>query len=67
MSQDAAEHIGTTRQLFLDDYLIESMLGVNLKLHGATPTGNVLTLDAPWEGSTCDYHTVFQDGEMYRM
>ena len=59
MSQDAAEHIGTDRQLFVDDYLIESMLGVNLKLHGATPAGNVLTLDAPWEGSTCDYHTVF--------
>jgi len=67
MSQDAAEHIGTNRQLFVDDYLIESMQGVNLKLHGATPAGNILTLDAPWEGSTCDYHTVFQDGEMYRM
>mgnify|MGYP004406573909 FL=1 len=37
MSQDAAEHIGTDRQLFVHDYLIESMLGVNLKLHGATP------------------------------
>ena len=45
MSQDAAEHFGTNRQLFVDDYLIESMQGVNLKLHGATPAGNILTLE----------------------
>ena len=23
--------------------------------------------DAPWEGNSCGYHTVFQDGDLYRM
>ena len=43
------------------------MDGAELKLHSPESAGPVLTLDMPWEGVTCDYHTVFQDGGLYRM
>ena len=67
MTGRAPIDVGSDRQLFVDHYLIESMIGVRLKLHQPQSAGNILTLDAPWEGSTCDYHTVFTDGDLYRM
>ena len=59
--------IGSRLELFVDDYLIESMDGVRLKLHEPYSAGKVLTFDRPWEGTTCFYVTVFQDGQRYRM
>ena len=62
-----ALNVGSDRQLFVDDYLIESMSGAELRLHSPASAGSVLSLDMPWEGVTCDYHTVFQDDGVYRM
>ena len=64
---DQPINIGSDRQLFVDHYLIDSADGVELELHRPRSAGNVLTTDAPWEGSTCDYHTVIKDGDTYRM
>jgi hypothetical protein len=64
---DKALDIGSRLELFVDDYLIESMRELDLKLHSPQPAGKVLTLDAPWEGVTCDYHVVFKDDDRYRM
>lgn len=56
------------RELLADDSLIESMSGsVQLELHTPTPREIVLVHDAPWEGSGCGYHSVFHDGEKFRM
>ena len=68
----AEEHeilnIGQTRQLFIDDALIDSCIGrAELRLHHPVRRGIALTHDAPWEGNGCGYHTVFKDGEIYRM
>jgi hypothetical protein len=65
----AAEPIdlGSRLELFVDDYLIETMTGVRLALHRPTRREVVIVHDAPWEGSGSGYHTVFQDGEQYRM
>ena len=54
-------------ELFVDDYLIGSMEGVNLMLQEPQSAGKVLSFDKPWEGSTSAYHTVFKDGDLYRM
>ncbi len=59
--------IGSRLALFVDDYLIESTEGVRLKLHEPVSAGAVLTFDKPWEGNTSFYHSVFQDGDIYRM
>ncbi len=61
--------IGSRRELFVDDYLIERLSGgAELRLHHPEPREIVLVLDAPWEGSgSSGYHSVFRDGEIYRM
>jgi hypothetical protein len=60
--------IGSRRELLVDDYLIESMdSGAALKLHHPTAKDIVFTHDAPWEGSGCGYHSIFKDGDIYRM
>src|SRR5688572_20545668 len=60
--------IGSRLELFVDDYLIEKLTGdVQQKVIQPAPKEVVLTTDAPWEGNTCAYYTVFRDGDLYRM
>jgi len=59
--------IGNRRELFVDDYLIDRMDGVEQRLHHPTPREVVLVHDAPWEGSGSGYHTIFRDGDVFRM
>lgn len=59
--------IGTRRELLLDDYLLESLDGAELALNRPQPREVAIEHDAPWEGNVCFYHTVFQDGGLYRM
>ena len=59
--------LGTRRELFVDDYLIETMRGVQLCLHAPVAQEVALTFDAPWEGNTSGYVTIFRDGTICRM
>jgi hypothetical protein len=60
--------IGSRRELFLDDALIEQLGGgAALRLHEPQAQEVVLTHDAPWEGSGSGYHSIFRDGGLYRM
>ena len=60
--------IGSRRELFVDDFLIERLAeGARLQLHHPEPHEIVLVHDAPWEGTGCGYHSVFRDGNLYRM
>ena len=59
--------IGSRRELMVDRHLIDKMDGVRLVLHHPTPKEIALVHDKPWEGSACLYHSVFQDGDLYRM
>ena len=55
-------------ELFTDDHLIERLSGGAKKvLQKPEPKEVVFTADAPWEGNSSAYFTVFQDGDMYRM
>ena len=66
---NAAEsiYIGSRLELFVDDYLIERLDGAALTLHHPTPRGVAIEHDMPWEGNVSDYHTMFRDGDIYRM
>ena len=69
-SATAAEpvEIGARRELFVDDSLVERLVGrAELRLHQPTPQNVALVTDEPWEGNATNYVTVFQDGEKYRM
>ena len=60
--------IGTRRELFIDDWLVDRLIGgATTRLHAPQPREVVLVHDAPWEGSGSGYHSVFQDGDRYRM
>lgn len=60
--------IGSRLELMADDYLIDSMAGAaTLRLHHPVPREVAIVHDQPWEGSMCDYHTVFKDGDVFRM
>lgn len=60
--------IGSRRELFVDDFLIEKLAGkAEQRLHHPQPKEIVITHDAPWEGSGSGYHSIFQDGDKYRM
>ncbi len=64
----AVTPIGSRRELFVEEGLIESLTGkAELRLHHPTPREVVIEHNEPWEGSGCVYHSVFQDGNLYRM
>lgn len=65
--QGEPRQIGSRRELFVDDFLISSKTNVELKMHQPVPQDVALVCDAPWEGNTSAYYTLFQDGDRYRM
>jgi len=67
-AQDATIDIGARRELFTEGALIAALKGdARQVLHHPTPREVALVHDAPWEGSGCGYHSVFRDGDRYRM
>jgi hypothetical protein len=59
--------IGTDRQLFVDDYLIDSLDGATLKLQSPEFRGVAIRFDQPWEGNVSAYVSVFRANGKYRM
>lgn len=59
--------LGSRRELFVDDFLIGSLVGAKLKLHKPEPREVAIVCDRPWEGNTSAYFTLFQDVDRFRM
>jgi len=60
--------IGSRRELFVDDHVIERISGrAQLRMYRPTPREIAIVCDKPWEGASCGYTTVFRDGDVYRM
>lgn len=59
--------LGTRWELFVDEHLISSRENVNLKLHEPVKREVVLETNQPWEGMTCAYFTLIQDGKRILM
>ncbi|MGE3317229.1 MAG: hypothetical protein AB7O26_19090 [Planctomycetaceae bacterium] len=63
-----ALNIGSRRELFADDALIETLAGkAELRLHQPVAREIAIEHNEPWEGSGCVYHSVFKDGNLIRM
>jgi hypothetical protein len=58
--------IGSRRELLVDDFLIDKLVGVELTLHKPEARNVVLTCDAPWEGNVSAYYTIFEDDGLFR-
>ena len=59
--------IGSRLEPLVDDFLIDHMSGVQLKLHEPRSEGTAFLFDQPWEGVTSGYVTIFKDGDIYKM
>lgn len=67
-ASDGAIPIGSRRELFLDGYLIDQLVGgAQQQLHHPVPQEIALQHDAPWEGTGSGYHSLLKDGDVYRM
>ena len=65
---DAVTDIGSRLEPLVDDALIAKFSGkAELLLHHPVARDIALVHDAPWEGSGTGYHSVFKDGDVYRM
>tara|TARA_R110000764_G_scaffold88923_1_gene170180 strand:- start:5439 stop:6881 length:1443 start_codon:yes stop_codon:yes gene_type:complete len=63
--QDQIE-LGDKREIFVDDYLIENLDGLEIVKHTPIDEGPVLTFDNPWEGNFSGYATIIKDGDIFR-
>jgi hypothetical protein len=59
--------IASRWELFVDEFLVAQKSGITHKLHDPIKREIVLTTDQPWEGMTCAYFSVIQDGEKVLM
>ena len=59
--------IGSRRELFVDDYLIDRLKGAELKMHKPAAQEVALVCDAPWEGNTSNYFKFFADEARFRI
>ena len=59
--------IGSRLELFVDDFLIDKMVDARLELHHPVAREVAIDHNEAWEGNICCGHTVFQDGDLYRM
>ena len=57
--------IGSRRELFVDDYLIDRMENVELALHHPRDEGIAFKFDNPWEGLFAGYCTIIKDGSSF--
>jgi hypothetical protein len=64
---DGVRDIGDRRELLVDDWLIDSMRGVSLRLHQPVPREIALPLNQPWAGPTVGFTAVMKDGDRYRL
>lgn len=66
-AQETPLAIGSRLEPLVDDFLIERMDSVTQQLHRPVPREVAITYDAPWEGNTSCYVTVFRDDDRFRM
>ena len=63
--------IGSRRELFVDDFIIDRMTGsAERRLQHPVPRETVITYGKngkPWEGNTCTYQSVVQNGDRILM
>jgi hypothetical protein len=59
--------VGSRRELFVDEHLIESLDNARRQLHHPAARDIAIVHDAPWEGAGSGYHSVIRDGDLYRM
>ncbi len=67
IAEESVINLGNRRELFVDEFIIESLDGLKLRLHEPLREGPAFAFDKPWEGRFSAYPTIIKDGDLYRM
>ena len=59
-------HIGTDRQLFVDNFWIAEARGVTQRLHEPVRREVVISPEHPWERGGVSYMVTFREGDRFR-
>lgn len=59
--------IGDRRELFIDDYLIDSMDRVELVMHEPQRQNVAIKCDRPWEGAGVSYMAIIKEDNLFRI
>lgn len=59
-------HIGTNRQLFVDDFWVADADGVTRRLHEPARREVAIAAEHPWERGGVSYMVTFRDGDRFR-
>ncbi len=65
--QDGPILLENQREIFADDYLLETLENVEVRLSTPVSTGAVMEFKEPWEGQFCAYVSVVDDGRFFHM
>lgn len=60
-------NLGSRLELFVDSFLVESMINARLAMHKPVDKGPVIFFNKPWEGVFSGYTTIIKDSNLYRM
>ena len=63
---DSTLHIGTDRQLFVDDHVIQDKTGVRRVLHTPERRNTILQGDRPWDKTSVQFMSIMEDDGIYR-
>ncbi len=55
------------RELFVDNYLLDTLHKVDNRLINPVSAGAVIKFDKPWEGNFCTYVSIVNNGEKFMM
>ncbi len=59
--------LGNRREIFTDNYIIDKLDGLSIRMHTPHDEGPVFSFDKPWEGAFCAYFTIIKDNDTYRL
>lgn len=65
--EDPVLNIGSQLELFIDDYIIDKLDEADVRLNHPEIKELAIIHDKPWEGTGSGYHSIFKDGDKYRM
>jgi hypothetical protein len=60
-------NLGSRLEIFVDHFLIDTLINSRLKLHHPVDEGNVLNFNEPWEGPFSGYVTVIDNNFKYQL
>jgi len=64
--RDELVQLGSNREIFVDNYLIDKLEGAHIVMHQPRDEGIVMYFDKPWEGIFCGYCTIIRSAGVYR-